>query len=104
MQKLLLAISLTLGGLTTYVDTRPTWDDTGVTATAILITCGVLGFSGPRRPWLWALAVGFWIPLFGIFRTQSFATLLALVVAFAGAYAGMALRTGLRVATENRGH
>lgn len=104
MQKILPAISLTLGALITYVDSRPTWDDTGVTAAAILVASGVLGFAGPRRPWLWALAVGIWIPLLGVLRSQNYATLLALVVAFVGAYAGMALRRGLTVAIDGTGH
>lgn len=92
MQKLLLAVALSLGAVITYVDSRPTWDDTGVTATAILVACGVLGALGPKRPWLWALGVGLWIPLLGIARAQNYATLLALLVAFVGAYAGMATR------------
>jgi hypothetical protein len=92
---ILLAVALAMGGLITYVDTRPTWDDTGVTACAILLACGALGFAGPRRPWLWALAVGTWIPLLGILRSGNAGTLLALVVAFAGAYGGMTVRKAI---------
>ncbi|MCX6539258.1 MAG: hypothetical protein NT151_10060 [Acidobacteria bacterium] len=92
MQKILLAVALVLGGLITYVDSQPTWDDTGVTALAILVTCGSLGFMAPKRPWLWALAVGLWIPLLGIVGTHNYGSLLALLIAFAGAYAGMAIR------------
>jgi len=92
MQKVLLVVALGLGGLVTYVDTRPTWDDTGVTAAALLVTSGVFGFLGPSRPWLWAIALGIWIPLIGIARTQNYSTLFALAVAFAGAYGGMVIR------------
>jgi len=92
MQKSLLAVALVLGGLIAYVDGLPTWDDTGVTAAAVFLTCGVLGFLGPKRPWLWALAVGLWIPLLGILRTQNYGSLLALPIALAGAYVGMAIR------------
>lgn len=42
--------------------------------------------------WLFALAIGLWIPIFGVFRTHNYATLIALVMAFAGAYGGSALR------------
>jgi hypothetical protein len=94
VQRALLPVALALGGLVTYVDTRPTWDDTGVTAAALLVISGGLGFLGPKRPWLWALAVGVWIPLLGV-RTQNYAAMLALVVAFVGAYGGMAIRTWL---------
>ncbi len=80
MQKALLIISLALGAVVTYVDSRPTWDDTGVTAGALLVISGVLGFLGPKRPWLWALALGVWIPLLGVIRAQNYGALLALVV------------------------
>jgi hypothetical protein len=88
----LLIAALAFGFLVTYVDSRPNWDDTGVTAAAILLSCGLLGAAGPRQPWLWALAVGLWIPILGIVRTQNYASLLALGVAFIGAFAGMGLR------------
>jgi len=95
MQRILLIVALALGAAVTYVDSRPTWDDTGVTAAALLVISGVLGFLGPRRPWLWALALGVWIPLLGVIRTQNYGAILALVVAFAGAYGGMAIRRWL---------
>jgi hypothetical protein len=43
-----------------------------VTAAAVLVIPGVLGYLGPDRPWLWALAVGVWIPLLGIVRSQNY--------------------------------
>ncbi|GAC1465482.1 MAG: hypothetical protein NVSMB9_05140 [Isosphaeraceae bacterium] len=92
MNKVLLVVAVSLGVLFAYVDTRPTWNDTGVMAGAILIACGALGLAEPKRPWLWALAVGLWIPLVEIAQTRSYGSLLALVVAFAGAYTGMACR------------
>ena len=88
----LLPLALALGGLITYIDTRPAWDDTGVTAASLLVTAGVLGFLGPSRPWLWALALGIWIPVLGLIEAQNYSTLLALAVAFVGAYGGMAIR------------
>jgi hypothetical protein len=95
MQRVLLAVALALGGLLAYVDTRPTWDDTGVTAGALLVISGVLGFLGPNRAWLWALALGVWIPLLAVVRAQNYWAILALVVAFVGAYCGMAIRAWL---------
>jgi hypothetical protein len=71
VQIVLLVVSLGLGALVTYVDMRPTWDDTGVTAAALFVTSGVLGFFGPSRPWLWALASGIWIPVLGIVRRKA---------------------------------
>jgi hypothetical protein len=95
MQKVLLVGALALGGLITNVDTLPTWDDTGITAAALLIISGVLGFLGPDRPWLWALALGVWIPLVEIVRAQNYWTIMVLFIAFLGAYAGMAFRKWL---------
>lgn len=84
-----------MGGLITYVDTRPRWDDAGITAMAIFLTCGLLGAAGPRRPWLWALAVGLWLPLIDIAVHHRAGAILALLFAFAGAYAGMGLRRAM---------
>ena len=92
MRKVLFAVAVVLGMLIAYVDARPTWDDTGVTAAAVFVVCGVLGAMSPSRPWVWALAVGSWIPLVGILTSQNYAAILALVVAFVGAYGGMLAR------------
>jgi hypothetical protein len=77
VQKILFTVAVSLGLLLGYLDSRPTWDDTGISAGLLFISSGILGALGPRRPWLWALCVGIWIPLFGI---------------FAGAYGGMLVR------------
>lgn len=96
MQKLLLGLAV-LGGLfIAYVDSRPTWDDTGVVAISILLVSGLIELLGYRRPWLVALAVGLWIPLRGILVTQNYGSLLALVFAFAGAYGGWLVRLAVR--------
>jgi len=92
MHKVLFVVAVALGGLIAYVDSRPGWDDTGVTAGAILICTAALGAAGPSRPWLWALAFGLWIPAVEITMTRNYGSLLALAFAFAGAYAGMAIR------------
>jgi uncharacterized RDD family membrane protein YckC len=92
MNKVLFVAALAIGCGIAYVDSRPNWDDTGVTVAAILVSCGILGAAGPSRPWLWALAVGLWIPLLGIALHRNYGTLLALAFALAGAYTGMAFR------------
>jgi hypothetical protein len=93
--KVLFVLALSSGALIAYLDSRPGWDDTGVTALALLLSCGLLGAAGPRRTWAWALAVGLWVPALGITLSGNFGSLLALPFAFAGAYAGAALRRGL---------
>jgi hypothetical protein len=88
---MLVPLALALGFAIAYVDSSPGWDDTGVSA-AVLGVSGMFGMLYPARPWLWALAVGTWIPAFGIVREFNYASLLALVFSFAGAYAGAVVR------------
>ena len=85
-------LALTLGVSIAYVDSSPGWDDTGVSAAAVLGASGLFGVLYPARPWLLALAVGVWIPVSGIVREFNYASLLALVFSFAGAYAGAVVR------------
>jgi hypothetical protein len=92
MQKILFAVAIVLGLLIGYVDSRPTWDDTGVTAGVLLIVTAMLGALAPQRPWVWALCVGLWIPIFGISNSSNYGSLIAVAIAFVGAYAGMLVR------------
>ena len=95
MSKFLLFAGLVLALLIAYVDSRPNWDDTGITAVAIFASCGLWGVLGPSRPLLWAMVIGAWVPAFGITSAGNYGSLLALVFAFAGAYAGTACRKTL---------
>jgi len=87
-RKFLMPLALVLGLLIALVDSSPNWDDTGITAMAVVITCGLLGAAHPARAWQWALAVGLWIPALGIALHQNYESWAALAVALAGAYAG----------------
>jgi hypothetical protein len=85
---MLVPLALALGFTIAYVDSSPGRDDTGVSAAAVLGVSGVFGMLYRARPWLWALAVGTWIPAFGIVTEFNYASLLALMFPLAGAYAG----------------
>jgi hypothetical protein len=89
---LLLLGALTLGLALALVDASPGWDDTGVSAAAVLVVAAAFGAARPARAWLWALAVGLWIPALGIVLRGDPAALLALVPAVAGAFAGAGAR------------
>ncbi|GJQ36516.1 MAG: hypothetical protein HS100_07620 [Anaerolineales bacterium] len=95
MQKILLGIAAIAGLFSLYVDTRPNWDDTGVLAMGILFVCGMLALFGFQRPWVLALAVGAWIPLHGILISHNYGSIIAIIIAFIGAYAGWAFRAGI---------
>jgi len=96
MQKILLAIAVVAGLFFAYVDSRPTWDDTGITVGVILLTSGLLALVGFQRPWLLALAIGVWLPLYEILTTHTYASIVALIIAFIGAYGGWIVRLGIR--------
>jgi len=88
MQKIVLAIAVIAGLLVAYIDSRPTWDDTAITVFSLLLAGGILGLLARRRPWLVALALGIWLPLWEIPTTGNPAGLVGVVFAFAGVYAG----------------
>jgi hypothetical protein len=96
-----LLVTATLAGIAiAVVDARPAWDDAGITAGAMAIVAGAPGLVGPQRPWLWALAVGLWIPASALVRTPTLGTVAMLLVflfPLAGAYLGRAARSLLTV-------
>ncbi len=98
----LLAAALLLGWFITWVDSQPNWDDTGITAGVILSATAALGYGLPGKAWLWALAVGGWIPLGGLIVTHNPGAVLALIVAFVGAFVGAAARLILASLFANR--
>ena len=96
MNKILLALAILCGVFLAYVDSSPGWDDTGITAGSLLISAGLITLLGHPRPWLIGLAVGIWIPLLYIYQSQAFGMLFVLIIPLVGAYAGWAVRLGVR--------
>jgi hypothetical protein len=74
------------------VDSRPSWDDTGITVGALVLSAAAIAFVAGRRPWLWALLVGVPTPLLEVPATHDPAPLVAFALASAGAVAGWAVR------------
>lgn len=98
MKKFLPLFSLTAGIIITWLDSSPGWDDTGISTGLVLVASGLFGLLDPGRAWLWALLIGGGIPLVGILETQNYGSLLALVLAFTGAYAGVLAKKFLSLA------
>src|SRR6266545_1737448 len=96
MQIILFAIAVLAGLFSAYVDSRPTWDDTGILVGGLLLVSGLLTLLGHRRPWLIALAIGIWIPLHDIYLSHDFRLLVILLIPLIGAYSGWLLRLGIR--------
>lgn len=90
----LLVIGLTLlaGIAIAWVDTRPNWDDAGVTAGAVLIASAAGAWAGVP-PWLAALlTVG---PMLLVELPGGAGVWLAAPFALAGAFAGGFIRRGM---------
>ena len=87
------ALALVSGLAIGWIDTRPGWDDTGITVGLILITSAILGFAFPKRCWIRAIIIGGALPLFNIMTNGNYGSLIALVIAFLGSYSGAGLRT-----------
>jgi hypothetical protein len=91
-QKILLFSSVVMGLLIAYIDSRPTWDDTGMTVFALLAGGAIIGLLLQKRPWLFALAFGLWVPLWGVIARHDPRMLIVLIFPFAGVFAGWAIR------------
>ncbi|MGA2533685.1 MAG: hypothetical protein ABSG19_11690 [Candidatus Aminicenantales bacterium] len=91
MQRILLAAALVVGVLIAYVDSLPKWDDTGITVFALVFCAGILGLIVRRRPGLYGLAVGLWLPLRAIILTHDLRFVVVLAFPLAGVYAGWGL-------------
>jgi hypothetical protein len=74
-----------------YIDSLPNWDDAGVMGLALLFGGGLIGLLVRRRPLLFGLTMGVWIPLRGIFLKDNFRFLIVLLFPLAGVYAGWGL-------------
>ncbi len=103
MQKILLAVAVLTGLFIAFVDSRPTWNDAGITVGAMLLSSSLLTLLGYRKPWLIALAIGLWMPLYETYLSGNFSLpgviflpLFVLLICFIGAYAGWAVHLGIR--------
>jgi hypothetical protein len=108
---LLSLLALAGGFFVGYADARS--DDEFITLGILIGFSFLLGILGPRRPWLWAVLIGIWVPLldfvlpkvglaptepgesFGLLSAFAVAALV-LAVCFTGAYAGAFLRRAAR--------
>ena len=89
--------SAALGALISYVDSRPAWDDAGITAFALFGAAVLVGLARPSRPWLCALLIWAWLPAHHVVTAHRLgggdtAWLLVLLFPLAGVYGGRWLR------------
>jgi len=86
----ILAIVLGLG--IAWIDSRPNWDDTGISVFMIAIAATLCAYGATNKPWLIALAASIWIPLYSAVTVMNYGSLLAFIPGFFGAYTGYYLR------------
>lgn len=87
-----LAIALIGGVLIGYMDSRPGWDDTGITAVSLVLVAGIGAFVAGRAPILVAVLTGMWVPVLEASSLSTGGPLLALVFAGVGAGIGWLVR------------
>jgi hypothetical protein len=92
MHKILLAATLATGLLIAWIDSRPGWDDAGMTAFTLLLGAAIIGLFVRRRPWVFGLAIGLWLPFRGLLLAHDLRFLFVLLFPLAGVYAGFAIR------------
>lgn len=92
----LVCCAVALGLFIGWVDTRPTWDDTGITVFIVLIVTALFGVMSPKHAWIWALAVAGGIVLFNIGLSRNYGAMLVLPIGFIGSYGGAWLRSTLQ--------
>jgi hypothetical protein len=92
IQRMLAPIAIACGVAIAWIDTRPHWDDSGVTAGLLLLSGAVLGAFAARRVWLLALCIGVWLPLYYFATNHRFDTFFILGFPLAGAYVGHGMR------------
>ena len=81
-------VGLLLGAGIGYVDSRPTWDDTGITVGAVVLCAFVTAAISPRWAWLSGLAVGLPVLAFNAVLHGGYAAVVAVGVGLVGAGAG----------------
>ncbi len=78
----ILTLSVVAGLAIGWLDSRPSWDDTGITVGLILIAGAILGMLSPSRAWLWGVIVGVGVMLLDILLRNSYAASVAILFGF----------------------
>ena len=56
LNRVVFALAIVAGIAIAYVDSRPHWDDAGITVFAMVTAAAIFGVVAPRKPAPWALA------------------------------------------------
>ncbi len=83
-----LAISLIGGIAIGWMDSRPGFDDTGITVFSLLLASGIAAAVAGRAPWLFAISTGVWVGVFELSGLTGGGPLAALAFSAVGATVG----------------
>ena len=86
------ALSLAIGCAIGFVDSRPAWNDTGITAGAVFLASLGVSAARPRSAWLAGLLIGVPVFAFNVALHGGFASAIAVVIGLAGAGSGYLIR------------
>jgi hypothetical protein len=85
---LLALLACAIGSGIGYIDSRPGWDDTGITAGMLLLSGLVFGAAMPRWAWLTGLALGAPVFIMNLTLHGNYGSALAIFIALLGAGLG----------------
>jgi hypothetical protein len=89
-------IALLIGAGIGYVDSRPAWDDAGITAGMVFLTAAVLAGVRPRTFWVSGLAAGLPVFVMNAILHSNFGSGLAVGVGLIGSVVGLLVGRVLR--------
>ncbi len=93
-----LLLSLVAGFVIGRLDSGPGWDDTAITAVLLVLASGSAAAIADRRPWLFAITTGMFVPLFELPGLASGGALAAFLFSGIGAAFGWAAAGRTRAA------
>lgn len=89
---ILIILSLLAGLIIGWIDTRPRWNDTGITVALIFISSFILGIFSNRNAWVIALIIGLCITTLNFLVSNRIDSAVSILIALAGAYGGVLLK------------
>jgi hypothetical protein len=95
LDRIMLLLAAGIGTAIGYVDSRPTWDDTGITVGVIVLTAATLAAVRPRSAWLVGFCVGLPVVLFNLAAHGGVASVAALAIGLVGAGLGRIVGSAL---------